>query len=108
MAVCECQFLVSISFEVPTFLLYNEWAFFNSPAHGVSNGIRAYKCQGVAEQDKSWRVIREVLADIFEGLVDRAVFVLSDLLGVFIDKVWGSWLVFEVHACADEFPPISA
>lgn len=40
-------------------------------------------------------MIWEVLGDIFKGLVDRAVFILSDLLGVLIDKVWRDWLGFD-------------
>jgi hypothetical protein len=51
----------------------------------------AYRRQGIAEKNKSWRVIWQILSDLLQRLVDSLFVVivegLSDLVGILIDHI---------------------
>lgn len=64
--------------------------------HGVGFSYQGHR---VAQEHESGRVVRQVIPDLFEALVDGLVVVLLDLLGRFID-----------HVCAGEtrqLPPLA-
>lgn len=49
---------------------------------------QTYHCKRVAQQDESRGVVGKVIADFFEGLINCLIFVLADLVGVFINHIW--------------------
>jgi hypothetical protein len=68
--------------------------------------VGTYKGQWVAQQYESRRVVRQIVANIFEGLVYYFVLILLDLVGLLINRVYclsrpelaigSDWDVFEI------------